>query len=142
VETAMSYLENSLITAEHERDESTKQQQVMEQEVQKVRDPNVKRGDILENVMNDFAALYDEETEANQKLSDEQKKFLPQISEVFYNFSDELKSEVYKVLNIITKQTQEEEYNNEYFEEEVGLRNLKMPLLNWHQEISKVPPMN
>jgi len=95
------------------------------QEVQKVRDPNVKRGDILENVMNDFAALYDEETEANQKLSDEQKKFLPQISEVFYNFSDELKSEVYKVLNIITKQTQEEEYNNEYFEEEVGLRNVE-----------------
>jgi hypothetical protein len=95
------------------------------QEIQKVRDPNVKRGDILENVMNDFAALYDEETEANQKLSDEQKKFLPQISEVFYNFSDELKSEVYKVLNIITKQTQEEEYNNEYFEEEVGLRNVE-----------------
>ena len=95
------------------------------QEVQKVRDPNVKRGDILENVINDFAALYDEETEANQKLSDEQKKFLPQISEVFYNFSDELKSEVYKVLNIITKQTQEEEYNNEYFEEEVGLRNVE-----------------
>ena len=95
------------------------------QEIQKVRDPNVKRGDILENVMNDFAALYDEESEANQKLSDEQKKFLPQISEVFYNFSDELKSEVYKVLNIITKQTQEEEYNNEYFEEEVGLRNVE-----------------
>lgn len=95
------------------------------QEVSKVRDPNVKRGDILENVMNDFAALYDEETEANQKLSDEQKKFLPQISEVFYNFSDELKSEVYKVLNIITKQTQEEEFNNEYFEEEVGLRNVE-----------------
>jgi hypothetical protein len=95
------------------------------QEVAKVRDPNVKRGDILENVMNDFAALYDEETEANQKLSDEQKKFLPQISEVFYNFSDELKSEVYKVLNIITKQTQEEEFNNEYFEEEVGLRNVE-----------------
>jgi hypothetical protein len=95
------------------------------QEVSKVRDPNVKRGDILENVINDFAALYDEETEANQKLSDEQKKFLPQISEVFYNFSDELKSEVYKVLNIITKQTQEEEYNNEYFEEEVGLRNVE-----------------
>jgi hypothetical protein len=95
------------------------------QEISKVRDPNVKRGDILENVINDFAALYDEETEANQKLSDEQKKFLPQISEVFYNFSDELKSEVYKVLNIITKQTQEEEYNNEYFEEEVGLRNVE-----------------
>ena len=53
------------------------------QEVSKVRDPNVKRGEILENVINDFAALYDEETEANQKLSDEQKKFLPQISEVF-----------------------------------------------------------
>ena len=95
------------------------------QEISKVRDPNVKRGDILENVINDFAALYDEETEANQKLSDEQKKFLPQISEVFYNFSNELKSEVYKVLNIITKQTQEEEYNNEYFEEEVGLRNVE-----------------
>lgn len=95
------------------------------QEVSKVRDPNVKRGEILENVINDFAALYDEETEANQKLSDEQKKFLPQISEVFYNFSDELKSEVYKVLNIITKQTQEEEFNNEYFEEEVGLRNVE-----------------
>ena len=95
------------------------------QEISKVRDPNVKRGDILENVINDFAALYDEETETNQKLSDEQKKFLPQISEVFYNFSDELKSEVYKVLNIITKQTQEEEYNNEYFEEEVGLRNVE-----------------
>jgi hypothetical protein len=95
------------------------------QEVQKVRDPNVKRGDILENVIDDFAALYDEETESNQKLSDEQKKFLPQISEVFYNFSDELKAEVYKVLNIITKQTQEEEYNNEYFEEEVGLRNVE-----------------
>lgn len=95
------------------------------QEISKVRDPNVKRGDILDNVINDFAALYDEETEANQKLSDEQKKFLPQISEVFYNFSDELKSEVYKVLNIITKQTQEEEYNNEYFEEEVGLRNVE-----------------
>lgn len=95
------------------------------QEIQKVRDPNVKRGDILENVMNDFAALYDEETESNQKLSDEQKKFLPQINEVFYNFSDELKSEVFKVLNIITKQTQEEEYNNEYFEEQVGLRNVE-----------------
>ena len=95
------------------------------QEISKVRDPNVKRGDILENVINDFAALYDEETEANQKLSDEQKKFLPQISEVFYNFSDELKSEVYKVLNIITKQTQEEEYNNEYFEQEVGLRSVE-----------------
>lgn len=95
------------------------------QEIKKVRDPNVKRGDILENVMNDFAALYDEETEANQKLSEEQRKFLPQISEVFYNFSDELKTEVYKILNIITKQTQEEEYNNEYFEEQVGLRNVE-----------------
>jgi hypothetical protein len=95
------------------------------QEIAKVKDPNVKRGDILENVLNDFAALYDEETEANQKLSDEQKKFLPQINDVFYNFSDELKSEVYKVLNIITKQTQEEEYNNEYFEEQVGLRNVE-----------------
>ena len=37
VETAMSYLENSLITAEHERDEATKHQQAMEQEVQQVR---------------------------------------------------------------------------------------------------------
>jgi len=93
------------------------------QEIAKVKDPNVKRGDILENVLNDFAALYDEDAEYNKNFSDEQKKFLPQISEVFYNFSDELKTEVYKVLNIITKQTQEEEYNNEYFEEEVGLRN-------------------
>ena len=93
------------------------------QEIAKVKDPNVKRGDILDNVINDFAALYDEDNESNQNLSDEQKKFLPQITEVFYNFSDELKSEVFKVLNIITKQTQEEEYNNEYFEEQVGLRN-------------------
>lgn len=93
------------------------------QEIAKVKDPNVKRGDILDNVMNDFAALYDEDSESNQNLSDEQKKFLPQITEVFYNFSDELKSEVFKVLNIITKQTEEEEYNNEYFEEQVGLRN-------------------
>ena len=93
------------------------------QEIAKVKDPNVKRGDILDNVINDFAALYDEESESNQNLSDDQKKFLPQISEVFYNFSDELKAEVFKVLNIITKQTQEEEYNNEYFEEQVGLRN-------------------
>jgi hypothetical protein len=95
------------------------------QEIAKVKDPNVKRKDILENVMNDFAALYDEETESNQKFSDEQKKYLSQISDVFYNFSDELKTEVYKVLNIITKQTQEEEYNNEYFEEQVGLRNVE-----------------
>ena len=29
----------------------------------------------------------------------------------------------HKILNVITKQTQEEEYNNEYFEEQVGLRN-------------------
>ena len=93
------------------------------QEIAKVKDPNVKRGDILDNVINDFAALYDEDNESNQNLSDEQKKFLPQITEVFYNFSDELKSEVFKVLNIITKQTEEEEYNNEYFEEQVGLRN-------------------
>jgi len=93
------------------------------QEISKVKDPNVKRGDILDNVINDFAALYDEDNESNQNLSEDQKKFLPQITEVFYNFSDELKSEVFKVLNIITKQTQEEEYNNEYFEEQVGLRN-------------------
>ncbi|MFM9130068.1 MAG: AAA family ATPase, partial [Actinomycetes bacterium] len=37
VETAMSYLENSLLIAEKERDESTSHQQAMEQEVQQVR---------------------------------------------------------------------------------------------------------
>lgn len=37
VETAMSYLENSLLIAEKERDEATSHQQAMEQEVQQVR---------------------------------------------------------------------------------------------------------
>ena len=70
VETAMSYLENSLITAEHERDEATKLQQSMEQEVQQVRHAIRDLGSELERLVD--TVHRDEVARMEQRLRIEQ----------------------------------------------------------------------
>jgi chromosome segregation protein len=70
VETAMSYLENSLITAEHERDEATRHQQAMEQEVQQVRHAIRDLGSELERLVD--TVHRDEVARMEQRLRIEQ----------------------------------------------------------------------
>jgi chromosome segregation protein len=70
VETAMSYLENSLITAEHERDEATRLQQSMEQEVQQVRHAIRDLGSELERLVD--TVHRDEVARMEQRLRIEQ----------------------------------------------------------------------
>jgi len=90
--------------------------------VSKVTNPNINRGDILEEVMDDFYQLYNSESEQNKERSETQKEILDSITNAFDNYDDSIKDQVYDILNVIDGQIAEEEYNTEYFEDAVGVR--------------------
>jgi len=90
--------------------------------VSKVAKPNTNRGDILEEVIDNFYQLYNSESDVNKERSETQKEILDNITNAFDNYDDSIKDQVYDILNVIDGQIAEEEYNTEYFEDAVGVR--------------------
>ena len=90
--------------------------------VSKVTIPNTNRGDILEEVIDNFYQLYNSESDVNKERSETQKEILDNITNAFDNYDDSIKDQVYDILNVIDGQIAEEEYNTEYFEDAVGVR--------------------
>ena len=90
--------------------------------VSKITQPNTNRGEILDNVVDDFYELYNPLSEHNVNKSESQKEILESITNAIDNYLDRIQSQVYSMLNVIDGQIAEEEYNTEYFEDAVGVR--------------------
>ena len=77
---------------------------------------------VMNDIMDDFAWLYDPDNPKNSNKTKNQKQKLSEIQLAFDNYSSEIRGQVVNLLNIIDGQVQEEEYTNEEFEDENGLR--------------------
>jgi hypothetical protein len=78
--------------------------------------------DILNTVLNDFRNLYHPSNPINENKSDLQKARLDEILFAFNRFPDVIEDQVLEYLNIINGQLTDSEYNEEYFEDQTGLR--------------------
>ena len=101
-------------------------------------DPTITRSYILENLMYDFYDLYDSSERINENKSTEQKAIMDQVSLAIEEYPEIIKNQVYDYLNVIDGQVEEEEYNNEYFEDKVGLRGSDQ----WNTDASMVGGIN
>jgi len=90
--------------------------------VSKVTEPNTNRGEIFDDVINDFYELYNPISDHNVNKSESQKVILDSITKAIDNYLEQIQSQVYDILNVIDGQIAEEQYNTEYFEDAVGVR--------------------
>ena len=101
-------------------------------------DPLILRSTILEDTIEDFEILYDPAEDRNLDKSEEQKILLNQAWLAITEYKSEIEKQVYAYLNIIDSQVEEEEYNKEYFEDTVGIRNTDQ----WNMDGSMIGGLN
>jgi len=101
-------------------------------------DPLLLRSDILDDLIIDFQLLLDPLASRNIDKSEEQKRLLMQAYEAISNSQPIIESQVYAYLNVIDGQVEEEEYNKEFMEQSVGLRNTEQ----WDTDASMVGGIN
>jgi hypothetical protein len=92
-------------------------------EVEEVED--ITPEEILNNVLDEFEWLYSLDNEINDDKSDIQKEQLENVSKSFELYRSEIKKDVNSLLSIITKQSADQEFDNEFFESEAGLRTVE-----------------
>lgn len=92
-------------------------------EVEEVED--ITPEEILNNILDEFEWLYSLDNEINDDKSDIQKEQLENVSKSFELYRSEIKKDVNSLLSIITKQSADQEFDNEFFESEAGLRTVE-----------------
>ena len=101
-------------------------------------DPLLLRSDILDDLIIDYQLMLDPSASRNLDKSDEQKRLLEQAYNAISNSQPIIEKSVYAYLNVIDGQVEEEEYNMEYMEQTVGLRNTEQ----WDTDASMIGGIN
>ena len=97
-------------------------------------DPNIKKSDILNDVMDDFYVLYNSASPQYANRPEREIELLDQVSIALDEFPDTIKNQVYSFLNVIDNQAAEEEYNQETMEDSIGLRGID----EWGKDASMI----
>ena len=108
------------------------------QRVSKNTDTEILRSDMLEDVINDFYELYDAERTKYKNASESKIKLLNEAQLAIDNFSETIKKQIYAYLNVIDSQVAEEEYNQSFFEDTVGIRSVDQ----WDTDSSMIGGIN
>jgi hypothetical protein len=106
--------------------------------VSKITTFNTTRSEVLDGVIDNFYELYHPDSAINVDKTEEQKEILNSIIKSFDNYIDQIKNQVYNILNVIDGQILEEEYNTEYFEDTIGLRGADQ----WNTDASLIGGIN
>ncbi|MCH9716149.1 MAG: hypothetical protein K0U52_03585, partial [Gammaproteobacteria bacterium] len=80
---------------------------------------------VLDFTLREFKWLYSLDNEINDDKSDIQKEQLKNVNKSFDIFGSDIKKDVNSLLSIITKQNADQEFDNEFFESEAGLRTVE-----------------
>ena len=80
---------------------------------------------VLDFTLREFKWLYSLDNEINNDKSDIQKEQLKNVNKSFDIFGSDIKKDVNSLLSIITKQSADQEFDNEFFESEAGLRTVE-----------------
>jgi len=97
-------------------------------------DPNIKKSEILNEVMDDFYVLYNSASPQYANRPEREIELLDQVSIALDEFPDTIKNQVYSFLNVIDNQATEEEYSQETMEDSIGLRGID----EWGKDASMI----
>jgi hypothetical protein len=78
--------------------------------------------DIYDDLLLDFIVMLDPDGEANKGFSGTKKEYLKQLNDAFTNYPEDIKKEVFSLINIISGMDQANQLKIEYIEDASGIR--------------------